>query len=197
VSTRDRILDAAATVIGEHGLAKSTTKLIAREAGLSEAMLYRHFADKNELFMRVLHERLPPLGQVITRLDSRVGRGDPRETLTEIAEAALGFYLAAFPMTASLFSDAPLLSTFKDWVSQRGLGPQKPVMAVADYLAAEQKAGRLQGHADPEATAALLMGACFQHALLVHFTAQPPAGTSASDAATRLVAQLYAGLAPE
>ena len=44
-STRDRMLDAAYTVMRTRGLARATTKEIAREAGFSEAALYKHFED--------------------------------------------------------------------------------------------------------------------------------------------------------
>ena len=57
-TTRDRILDAAATVMREKGIAKATTKEIARAAGYSEALLYKHFADKQEIYMGVLRERV-------------------------------------------------------------------------------------------------------------------------------------------
>ena len=58
-SSRERILDAAVRVMRERGLANTTTKLIAAQAGLSEAMLYKHFADKQQLFLSVLRERTP------------------------------------------------------------------------------------------------------------------------------------------
>jgi AcrR family transcriptional regulator len=47
----ERILDAAAAM-REKGLANITTKAIAAAAGYSEAMLYKHFADKQELLHR-------------------------------------------------------------------------------------------------------------------------------------------------
>ena len=61
VTTRDHILDAAALLIRDIGLGHTTTKEIATAAGLSEAALYRHFADKADLFLCVIGERLPEL----------------------------------------------------------------------------------------------------------------------------------------
>lgn len=174
MGTRDRILDAASAVIKDRGLANATTKEIAREVGLSEAMLYKHFASKHELFVHVLMERLPPLAGVMKELPNRVGKGTVRENLENVADAAIDFYTAGFPMTASMFSEAPLLASFKAWAAEHGSGPHVPVAALAGYLAAEQESGRLAPDADPQAAAALLMGACFQRALLVHFTAEGP-----------------------
>ena len=70
MSTRERILTAAAEVMRTKGLARSTTKEIARASGFSEATLYKHFANQEELFLAVLGERrkkprprrLPPAG---------------------------------------------------------------------------------------------------------------------------------------
>lgn len=177
MGTRERILDAAAAVIKDRGLASATTKEIAREVGLSEAMLYKHFTSKHELFIRVLMERLPPLAAVMRELPDRVGTRTVRENLEHVADAAIDFYTAGFPMTVSMFSEAPLLASFKAWATEHGSGPHVPVVALAGYLAAEQETGRVARHADPQAAAALLMGACFQRALLVQFTtddATPP-----------------------
>lgn len=56
---RVRILDAAHELMLTVGLARATTKEIARAAGCSEAALYKYFDTKEELFVRVLAERLP------------------------------------------------------------------------------------------------------------------------------------------
>lgn len=58
---RVRILDAAHALMLSVGLAKATTKEIAKAAGCSEAALYKYFASKEELFISVLAERLPRL----------------------------------------------------------------------------------------------------------------------------------------
>lgn len=173
-STRERILDAAAHVIRERGLARASTKLVARKAGLSEAMLYKHFDSKHELFLHVLSERLPPLSAVISELPQRVGRGSVQANLEQVAAAAIEFYTAGFPMTASMFSEPQLLEDFRRWATERGAGPHVPVAVVADYLDAERRIGRVVPEADPPAAAALLMGACFHRALLARFTSEAP-----------------------
>ncbi len=57
MGTRDVILDAAAGILRERGLANTTTRQIAAAAGYSEATLYKHFADKADLLLAVLRER--------------------------------------------------------------------------------------------------------------------------------------------
>lgn len=53
---RSQILDAAASVFVRRGGRNATTREIAAEAGVSEAILYRHFAGKEDLFFQVLEK---------------------------------------------------------------------------------------------------------------------------------------------
>jgi len=52
---RVAILNAAKRVFGEAGYHETTTKDIATAAGVSEALLYHHFAGKRQLFEELIH----------------------------------------------------------------------------------------------------------------------------------------------
>ncbi len=52
--TRQRLLDAAARVFAEHGLAGATTRAIAEAAGVNEVTLFRHFHTKDGLLAAVV-----------------------------------------------------------------------------------------------------------------------------------------------
>ncbi len=196
MTTRDRILDAAAHVMRTHGLARATTKEIAKAAGLSEAALYKHFHDKTGIFLAVLAERTPSrLGPLLASLASRVGQGAVQETLEEVARAALDFYRQNFPMAASLFSEPRLLAAHREALQQRNAGPQHISNAVAAYLGAEQNLGRVNRESDPHAAAALLLGACLQHAFLSHFI-EPDHADDADQFAITLTTTLIRGLIP-
>lgn len=201
MGTRDRMVDAAAHVMRTHGLAHATTKQIAKQAGYSEAALYKHFRDKTELFIAVLTERVAnPLVELLGQLHQRVGQGELRDTLTELARAAIGFYRQNFPMAASVFAEPRLLAEHARALRALGGGPAHVNEALADYLAAEQRLGRVESGADPLACAALLMGACFQHAFLGYF-ADAPDDAAPDDAADQrfassLVGTLATGLLP-
>ncbi|GAA1694034.1 TetR/AcrR family transcriptional regulator [Glycomyces endophyticus] len=186
MGTRDRILDAAAAVMREKGVAGATTKEIARVAGCSEALLYKHFPDKTTLLLRVLGERMPSFTAAAVP-----GEGEVAENLAAIAHGALRFYLRGFPMMASAVAQPELLSGLRDSLAPHGAGPEVPVAAIADYLAAEQRLERVDPGVDPAAMAALLMGACFQQAFLAHFRGETELPRSAADA---LVAALLAPL---
>src|SRR5919205_1600896 len=174
LGTRERMVEAAERVMRERGLARSTTREIAREAGFSEGALYKHFDSKEDLFLHVLAERLPSFVALSKELPGWAGRGTVRETLEEVAHTALAFYAEGVPISASVFSEPELLARHAEEIRRRGAGPQKANEAVAAYLRAEQDLGRVRRDVDPEAAAALLLGACFQRAFLRHFLAEDP-----------------------
>ena len=54
------LMDAAARLIGQHGVKGASVRAIAREAGITEGAVYRHFTSKEELYaaayVRVIRE---------------------------------------------------------------------------------------------------------------------------------------------
>jgi len=54
---RDQILQAALELFSKHGFAGTTTKEIARTSGVSEALVFRHFATKDELYNAILEDK--------------------------------------------------------------------------------------------------------------------------------------------
>ncbi len=51
---REQILHTAVSLFSQHGFSGTTTKEIARAAGVSEAMVFRHFASKDVLYGAIL-----------------------------------------------------------------------------------------------------------------------------------------------
>jgi AcrR family transcriptional regulator len=194
VTTRDRILDSAAKVMRERGLANTTTKQIARVAGFSEATLYKVFDDKIDLFLAVLSERLPSFTPVQEGPTARVGRSTVQRNLETFAAEALLLYLEVFPIGASLFSDPDLLARHREGVAARGTGPHQVTDAVAEYLRAEQRQGRIATEADPEAASIMLIGACYHRAFLLAFANQTISPGTARRFAARLVRTLMPAL---
>ncbi|MCX5179980.1 TetR/AcrR family transcriptional regulator [Streptomyces virginiae] len=176
--TPERLLDAAEKLMRTSGLVNATTKAIAREAGCSEAALYKYFANKEELFVRVLMERTPNAGPLMVALQAGPGEGEAEEGggegveegLADIARYASLFYADAMPMAASLFAEPALLTRHREGVQEIGAGPHVVLEALAGRLRRELDAGRLRPDADPRAAAALLLGACFQRAFFLHFS---------------------------
>src|SRR2546426_11620320 len=97
--TRQKILDATARLIQMKGLARVTTKEIARETGLSEGALYRHFEHKEEVLFAVLTKHLPTFLEI---LQTHVaGTGRVSQDLGAIALAAIQDYGQRLPISAA------------------------------------------------------------------------------------------------
>lgn len=167
---RERILDAAAVVMRRDGLVHATTKQIAHQAQCSEALLYKHFPDKREIFLAVLAERSPGLG-----LDPELaGSSTIRENLIEFTVSLMRFYRENFPMAASIFGSTQLLASHRETMQQRGVGPQGPSRALAHYLEAEAQIGRVDATVNEiDAVARLLTGAALHEAFLAAYAEQP------------------------
>ena len=57
--TKDgQILQSAIELFSKNGFSGTTTKKIAKEAGVSEAMVFRHFSSKDELYKAILHSKV-------------------------------------------------------------------------------------------------------------------------------------------
>ena len=54
---REQILRTAVTLFSQRGFKGTTTKEIAKAAGVSEAIIFRHFATKDELYGAILHSK--------------------------------------------------------------------------------------------------------------------------------------------
>jgi AcrR family transcriptional regulator len=190
METRDRILDAAAELMRTRGIVRTTTKEIAKAAGFSEATLYKHFRDKEELLLHVLRDRMPGFARIeITPGESRV-----EDNVWRLMRGALDFYREAFPMLGSLLSEPRLMATHHANISRYGAGPQRAVERIAAYFRAERELGRLAADTDPEAAAALLAGVCFQQAFFAYFAGGTAAEPVPDETVTVLARTLTRGI---
>ncbi|MGO4256401.1 TetR/AcrR family transcriptional regulator [Marmoricola sp. RAF53] len=82
---REQIVDAARRVFIAHGLGGSRTRDIAAEAGINEALLYRHFDSKEALFETAI---VDPLRAAVAHLAEAAGDppADAESSLEEMHE---------------------------------------------------------------------------------------------------------------
>ena len=188
--TRQKILEATERLIQLRGLARVTTKEIARETGLSEGALYRHFAHKEEVFFELLLKYLPVFLQTLQAHPA--GTGTVNENLETIALAALDYYGQLMPMMASFFADTNLLEQFRATLHRVGGGPDKFFETIAAYIEAEQQLGRIERQVPALSIAIQLLGPCFQYEFQRQLTGDQPLGQTKQ----AFVKHLIQGLAP-
>lgn len=97
-----RILDAAAELFVEKGVAGVGMGEIARAAGCSRATLYRYFADRGQLHVAFVHREAIRVGELV-EADLR-GVDDPAERVTSAVLSAVR-HVRAVPTLAAWFRD--------------------------------------------------------------------------------------------
>jgi len=192
VNTRQHILEATERVIQSRGLAGATTKEIARAAGCAEGTLYKHFHDKEELFLAVIQEHLPDF--VLKVNEENAGQRTLSANLQETALAAIRYYDQLIPLAVSLFADSELIDRHRKWMQAQNTGPQRIYERVAAYIEAEQRLGRIDSTLDAFSAASLLLGPCFQYAFLRSFIGTEPFAVSDAQFVVELIATLLKGL---
>ncbi len=159
-------------MIQSKGLARLTNKEIAEAAGCAEGTLYKHFPTKEALILAAIEENLPDFLAVVQQ--DRIGQGAIEDNIREIAQAAIRYYGKLLPLTTALFADIELLNRFRLWMREQKGGPLVIYERVANYVAAEQRLGRLKPEIEPFSFAALLLGTCHQYAYIQYFQGFDP-----------------------
>jgi AcrR family transcriptional regulator len=84
---REQLLDAAAVLFAEHGVASVRMAEVARAAGCSRATLYRYYANRDELRAAFVDREARRIGADIA--ESVAGIDDPHDQLVTAVVAAL------------------------------------------------------------------------------------------------------------
>jgi AcrR family transcriptional regulator len=158
---RDAILDAALGALSEDGLARLTTREVARRAGVSEASVFYHFGDKVGLLQAVVLAGLEPLKQLEPAALSGLTDRPLAESLLELTSAQEAFFERALPVLEAVQADTELRRAFAERMVEQDLGPHRGVQLFADYLTAMQQRGVVDADADTRAIAVVLVGASF------------------------------------
>ncbi|MDM7854951.1 TetR/AcrR family transcriptional regulator [Cellulomonas alba] len=94
---REQILDAAAALFVEQGVAATSTRQIAERVGIRQASLYYHFAGKDELLAELLTTSVRPSLEFVRTVEARVpDEVSPAGALYALAQADVAT-LAATP----------------------------------------------------------------------------------------------------
>ena len=155
---REAILTATLQLLREQGVARFTTREVAARAGVSESSIFYHYGDRAGLLQAVFAEGLRPLEALH---DRGFDTADPGDVLDRVAHAIEHFLDQTLPVIMAAQADVELRDALAAYMIEHDLGPHRGVRVVADFLAAEQRAGRVADDVDVEAAALMLVSACF------------------------------------
>lgn len=75
---RRKIIQAAMYVFSRSGFSGATTRKIAQKAGISEAMIYSHFKDKEDLYSAIIDQKMQESEPLYYPLDAMRKKDDER-----------------------------------------------------------------------------------------------------------------------
>jgi AcrR family transcriptional regulator len=172
-SRRPEIIAATEALIRTRGLASTTTRAIAEQAGCSEAALYVHFDNRLTLLLAVLEESLPDMLVPLQALEQSIGTRTPQQNLAVGLRAIFAFHERVVPMLCGLFADPQLLTAYRESLTTRNKGPHGAIARLQKYISAEQKLGRIHKSIDAEIAATILMASSFFKAFVSKFFGVP------------------------
>jgi AcrR family transcriptional regulator len=151
---RSALLDAALRVFSERSYAGATTADIARAAGVSEPILYRHFASKRELYFACLDEAWE---RIRGRIESRIEEFGPDEGWRSIGPATLREMKFLLP---SLWMQAITEAGQDDEIRIHVREHMREVHGFfSDLVRSMQATGAIHADRDPDAEAWIFVGA--------------------------------------
>jgi len=194
--TQRKLIKATEHLLLSDGLTRVTTREIAREAGVTEGVIYHHFKDKAELLHAVVQEKLGGFNEVLDSLPLQVGQRTVQENLEHMLQAAYAFQFKVIPVISSLFADHQLLNRTREILNERQISPKHSIDALAAYLQAEQLLGRVSAETDPRTAAKILLGSSFHAAMLDQFFARDVNPAKLHQRIQETVSTLLTGLGP-
>jgi AcrR family transcriptional regulator len=156
-------VEAALRVFVDRSYAGTTTAEIARQAGVSEPILYRHFGSKLELYLACLEHAWTSFRAA---LDAHLARVPPAEAVAAVGNAAREFHGSGGIKPVTLWMQA-LTESGEEPAIRDAL--RRQLREVHDYVAdaarRAQAAGGVPADRDADAEAWIFVGA----ALLLAF----------------------------
>ncbi|MBP1635516.1 MAG: transcriptional regulator, TetR family [Acidobacteria bacterium] len=141
---RAQLIDAALDVFSRKGFGGATTKEIAAEAGVAEAVIFRHFPSKEALYTAVLDSRLasPEEQRRQADLEALMERDDDEGVFRALLRNVWARY-AGDARFERLVLFAALEGHQLGLARVGEMGRRPHPRAIRDYIARRQKAGAL------------------------------------------------------
>ncbi|WP_371659301.1 TetR/AcrR family transcriptional regulator [Streptomyces sp. NBC_00280] len=157
-ATRQKLYEAAVTLIAEQGFSATTVDEIAERAGVAKGTVYYNFASKSVLFEELLRHGVELLTASLREAAERTDRegGTKVDALDAMIRAGLEF-ISRYPAFTQLYV-AELWRTNRTWQSTLMVVRQQAVAVVEDVLREAVAGGELSDEIDIQLTAAALVG---------------------------------------
>lgn len=153
---RSKLMDAALACFVRKGIAATSLRDIATEAGVTPALLHYYFGDKEQLQAEVMAQKILPV--FATLREPLMQAGDDIAALIAGFVTGIGRIVAEHPWLPPLWVREVLCEggALRDLLFER-IGPQLPQMMAARFAEAQAK-GRINPDLDPRLLMVSLVG---------------------------------------
>ena len=165
VDRRNQLLEAALEVFSRKGVEGATTKEVAAAAGVTEAIIFRHFPTKQALYTAVLdhHVQSAELQQWLAEIRGWMDQNNDEQVLRSIARVILKSYRAD-----TRYERVLLFAALEG--HELGLAHNRQLVApiyelLRDYFARRQREGAI-GKFHPGAIIGAIGGMTKNHAMM-------------------------------
>jgi TetR/AcrR family transcriptional regulator len=161
---RAQLLEAALNLFSEKGFDGATTREIAARAGVTEAIIFRHFPTKQALYQAVLESEFgrPDFQKWLAQVREAMDRSDDSGLFRAIAEAIIESYrvdprIERVMLFAALEGNGQALEHYHNFCL--------PMFEILrDYVVRRQREGALEAH-DPGVILSAIAGMAQRHAM--------------------------------
>ncbi|WP_406346003.1 TetR/AcrR family transcriptional regulator [Streptomyces sp. NBC_00648] len=167
---RERLFAAAERVLESGGPGALTSRAVTTEAGCAKGLLHTHFAGLDEFVAELCLDRFARTATKAEALSGLVGHGSVAGNLQAVA---LGLLDSGGPAVAGLAMTRPAAALrIREALEAGAPGFAAIQQAIAEYLVAEGRLGRVAHTVDPDGTALAVVGAA-HHLLLTSWPGTP------------------------
>lgn len=195
---RQQLLREAMRLFSQHGFRGTTTKEIAAAAGVSEAMVFRHFANKEELYSAILDHKACVGWMEDPRqlLAGAIERRDDRAVFEELAITMMRHHENDLEFLRLLTHSALEGHQLREMFWDRSVRPMYEFLG--GYIRERQRDGAMRP-VDPRIAVRAFLGMIIHHSLNNTLWDQPRRllDISNEDAAREFTEILLRGLAPD
>jgi AcrR family transcriptional regulator len=165
---REQILATAVNLFSRNGFRGTTTKEIAQAAGVSEAMVFRHFASKEALYGAILDDKACREGvgrypwESNELLQKALAEKDDFGVFYQMAQSALEKHQSSIPFLRLLFYSA----LEEHELAERFFGDfiEKIYAFIGDYIRTRQQEGAFRD-IEPRVAVRAFLGMLIHHSL--------------------------------
>jgi AcrR family transcriptional regulator len=156
IERKTAIVDAAINLFAEKGFRGTTTRELAAIVGVSEPVLYQHFATKNELYGAIIESKSADIQRVTAEVESYRNTPDDAAFFTFLGQLILDFHEQDPSYLRLLLFSGLERHELADRFHQRQ--SKVFVQAVVDHLRTRVEQGIFRSDIDPAVMALSFMG---------------------------------------